>query len=445
MGNPHVLVIPFQAQGHLLPIMEFSQWLAKHGIKITIVNTESTHNQIVNALAREEDISNSIRLVSCPDVYNPEEMKKLIAKMNNASSSSSSSEEEGVTDKISCILLDTLLSWNMEVAAEMGIRAAMITCFSATHMLTVTNLQKLIEDGVIGHDGTPKQQMIQLSPAIPSMDTSHLGWINLDTGESEKYAFEFALKVSKSTMLTDWVLCNSTYDLEPAAFDMNPKMCPIGPLLASNRSGNIVGNLWSEDSSCLKWLDQQATQSVIYVAFGSAATFDQTQFEEFAMALQLSNRPFLWVVRPDVANKLDDAYLKGFQDRMGTRGLIISWAPQQKVLEHPSIACFFSHCGWNSTIEALSNGVPLLCWPYGLDQFYNADYICSIWKVGLGFNQDETTTITRDEIKNKLEELLGSEKYKANALDLKEKLKNSIREGGNSYNNFMRFVEWVKA
>ncbi|KAK1579010.1 hypothetical protein Q3G72_034897 [Acer saccharum] len=338
----HVLVIPLQAQGHLMPIMKFSHGLAKHGIKITIVNTESTHNQILNALAKEDDIANSISLVSCPNVYDDQQVKKLIQQMND-------------DEKITCVLVDSFLAWNMEAAAELGIKRATICCFSATHFLPIFDLPKLIQHGVIDSQ---------------------------------------------------------------------------------------------EDFSCLKWLDEQATQSVIYIAFGSEAKFDQIQFQEFAMALELSNKPFLWVLRQDVASKLDEAYLKGFQERMAARGLVISWAPQQRVLEHPSIACFFTHCGWNSTVEALSNGVPLLCLPFGLDQFYNAKYICEVWKVGLGFNyqDDETITsvVTGEEIKNKLDELLGSDKYKANASDLKEKLMNSIKEGGNSYNNFMSFVEWVK-
>ncbi|TXG65573.1 hypothetical protein EZV62_006848 [Acer yangbiense] len=151
------------------------------------------------------------------------------------------------------------------------------------------------------------------------------------------------------------------------------------PLMACNESGNkSVGNLFSEDLSCLKWLDQQPTQSVIYVAFGTSATFDQTQFEEFATGLELSNRPFLWVVRPDIMNNLNGSFLEEFRDRVDTRGHIISWAPQQKVLKHPSIACFFIHCGWNSTIEALSNGVPLMYWPFMFDQFHNQNYICNV-------------------------------------------------------------------
>ncbi|KAI9160901.1 hypothetical protein LWI28_012594 [Acer negundo] len=322
----HVLVIPLQAQGHLMPIMKFSHGLAKHGIKITIVNTESTHNQILNSLAKEDDIA-SINLVSCPNVYDYQQVKKLIQQMND-------------DEKITCVLVDSFLAWNMEAAAELGIKTATICCFSATHFLPIFDLPKLIQHGVIDNQGIPKQKMFQLSPTIPSMSTSRTGWVNPETRKVEKYVFEFASKINKSMALTEWVLCNSSYDLEAEAFKMYPKMLPIGPLLSSNRSGNIVGNFLSEDFSCLKWLDEQATQSVTYVAFGSEAKFDQIQFQAFAMALELSNKPFLWVVRQDVASKLDEAYLKGFQEQMATRGLVISWAPQQRVLEHPSIACF---------------------------------------------------------------------------------------------------------
>ncbi|KAK0607841.1 hypothetical protein LWI29_021449 [Acer saccharum] len=214
-----------------------------------------------------------------------------------------------------------------------------------------------------------------------------------------------------SRKLTDWVLCNSSYSLEPAAFDTNPMIRPIGPLLASNRFGDTTGSFWPEDSTCLKWLDQQQSQSFI---------------------------PFLWVVRPD-------AYPAGFQDRVGANDLIVSWAPQQKVLEHQSVACFVSHCGWNSTMEGVSNGIPFLCWPYFADQFHNKSYLCDVWKVGLVFNRDERGIITRDEIKAKVEQLLlENSKYKANALNLKEKVMNSIK-GGESYCNFMNFVDWVKS
>ncbi|XP_057981450.1 UDP-glycosyltransferase 83A1 isoform X3 [Malania oleifera] len=212
-----------------------------------------------------------------------------------------------------------------------------------------------------------------------------------------------------------------------------------GPLLDGSR------HLQPEDITCLKWLNQWPPSSVLYIAFGSLTMFNKTQFEELAFGLELSNKPFLWVVRPGSIDKTADAYPEGFRDRLAARGLVVDWAPQQKVLGHPSVACFVSHCGWNSIIEGVSNGVPFLCWPYNGDQFFNETYICDMWMVGLGFNRDKNGIVTREEIRNKLDQLFDDECLKERALNLKEMAMNSVREGGSSNRNFRNFVEWVGA
>ncbi|GLT36246.1 hypothetical protein SLA2020_106380 [Shorea laevis] len=111
---------------------------------------------------------------------------------------------------------------------------------------------------------------------------------------------------------------------------------------------------------------------------------------------------------------------------------MVGWAPQRAVLSHPSIACFISHCVWNSTMEGLSNEVPFLCWPYFGDQFLNASYICDIWNVGLKLEKDESEIIRGEEIKSKVEKLRSDENFKARALELKEKTLNNIKEAGSS-------------
>ncbi|KAJ0100329.1 hypothetical protein Patl1_21706 [Pistacia atlantica] len=98
---------------------------------------------------------------------------------------------------------------------------------------------------------------------------------------------------------------------------------PIGPLFASNLTRDPAGNFWPEDLICLKWLDQQPPQSVIYVAFGSSTFSYQTQFHELALGLELSNRPFLWVVCPGITYAVDDAYPKGFQHRVSACGKMV--------------------------------------------------------------------------------------------------------------------------
>ncbi|KAL8199417.1 hypothetical protein R6Q57_012985 [Mikania cordata] len=225
---------------------------------------------------------------------------------------------------------------------------------------------------------------------------------------------------------------------------MFPNLLPMGPLLASNRLAKQVGHLWKEDTTCLEWLDQQPTCSVIYVAFGSFTILNQIQFQELALGLELTKQPFLWVVRPGIITESSDTYSEGYMDRIGTRGKIVTWAPQQAVLAHPSIMCFLSHCGWNSTLEGMSHGVPFISWPYFVDQLLNTTYICDIWKIGLRFEKDEDGIIKKDEIKNKVDQVVNNNQFRTRALDLKEKVMNNVGKNGCTYKNFKRFVEWMK-
>ncbi|KAJ1381932.1 UDP-glucuronosyl/UDP-glucosyltransferase [Sesbania bispinosa] len=201
-----------------------------------------------------------------------------------------------------------------------------------------------------------------------------------------------------------------------------------------------MGQFWEEDLSSLSWLDKQPKRSVLYVAFGSVTQFDQTQFKELALGLDLTDRPFLWVVRKDhnCPNKMEFP-----NEFLGSKGKIIGWAPQQKVLSHPAIAGFVSHCGWNSTMEGLSNGVPFLCWPYFADQFYDKSYICDDLKCGLGLDSNDNGLVSRYEIKKKVDQLLGDEKIKSRSLELKEKVMRDIAEGGRSSKNLSKFVKWL--
>lgn len=290
-----------------------------------------------------------------------------------------------------------------------------------------------------------KDQMTQLSTTMPSMNPAHFLWACVGDSATNKIIFNvIILKGKEAAEMAGRIICNSTMELEPGAFALFPSILPIGPLLATNSFKKQVGHFWNEDSTCLTWLDQQPVSSVIYVAFGSFTIFNQTQFEELALGLELTNRPFLWVTRPGGGGSKDHVYPSGYMERVGTRGKIVSWAPQQEVLNHPSVACFMSHCGWNSTMEGVSNGVPFLCWPYFADQFFNTTYVCDIWKTGMGLSKDDTGIVTRVEIKSKVEQLLNNNIVKQSALNLQEKVVNTVREGNSSNENLHKFINWIK-
>ncbi|KAJ0100326.1 hypothetical protein Patl1_21703 [Pistacia atlantica] len=458
MNRPHVLIIPFPAQGHVIPFLELSQCLAKHGVSVTFVNTDHNHKRVTNALRAKKHVGDDqeIRLVSIPDGLDPWEdrndigklceslvkvmpgkLEELIKEMNNK-------EED---EKITCVIADVHVGMVLQVAEKLKIKGAAFLSTGVAALALYHHIPKMIDDGIINKDGTTTdgRHMIQLGPNMPTISSAELIW-NIGDLISQRKIFELILKGTEGTQMTaDYLICNTTYDLEPEAFNLVPKILPIGPLLASNRQGNSAGYFWPEDSSCLKWLDQQEPKSVIYVAFGSFTVFNKIQFLELALGLELTDRPFLWVVRPDITEDANQAYPEGFQARVASRGRMVDWAPQQKVLSHPSIACFFSHCGWNSTMEGVSNGLPFLCWPYFGDQFINESYICDIWKVGLKFNREEGKIITREEIKSKVDQVLGNENFKSRASELKETALKSVKEGGLSDKNFKKFIEWIRA
>lgn len=294
--------------------------------------------------------------------------------------------------------------------------------------------------------GTPLQSdPIRLWPAMPAMNPNHFAWVCLHDLDTRRAIFQSVVDNNRSAKLAQFLICNSSSALEPAALAFLPNCLPIGPLLASTRLAKQAGHFWPENPTCLSWLDQQPPNSVVYVAFGSFTVFDAAQFQELASGLELAGMPFLWVVRQDITVEgAGPPYPDGFEERVRGRGKMVEWAPQQEVLSHPSVACFVSHCGWNSTMESVSNGVPVLCWPYFADQFLNETYIVDHWEVGVRLEKDGGGIIGREEITRKVEMVLGDEGYKKRIVELQEKTLASSVEGGSSHRNLCDFMDWIK-
>ncbi|KAF5791971.1 putative hydroquinone glucosyltransferase [Helianthus annuus] len=134
--------------------------------------------------------------------------------------------------------------------------------------------------------------MVQLSTTMPSMDPANYAWACTGDPVTNQIIFKIMILEGKEAAeASNYISCNS--NMEPGAFTLYPKMFPVRPLLSTNRSTKQAGHFWKSDSTCLKWLDQQSTCSVIYVAFGSLTVFDQHQFKELAVGLELTNKPFL--------------------------------------------------------------------------------------------------------------------------------------------------------
>ncbi|GKA76889.1 hypothetical protein Tco_0783350, partial [Tanacetum coccineum] len=393
MNNIHVLMIPYPAQGHVIPLMELARCFTSNGLKVTFVNTEVAHKMVTSALSEKDGDGSSdlMQMVCIPDGMEPladrNDLGNLTKVMSQVMPGKLEELIKGInkTDdqKITCIIADYCMGWVIRVAKKLGIRFATFCSGSAALLSLTLSLEKLLDDEIIDSNGVPlKDQMVQLSTTMPSMDPAKFTWACIGDSDLNKIIFDITVLDGKEAAeAADRIICNSTMELEPGAFTLFPKMLPIGPLLATNKSTKQTGHFWNVDTTCLTWLDKQPVGSVIYVAFGSYTIFDQAQFEELALGLELTNKPFLWVVRPVIV--------------AGT----LSW----KV----SAMAFHSCAGHTLPISFLIQ-------------------------------------LTREEIKSKLEQLISNNIVKENALNLKIKVMDCVRDGNSSNKNLSNFIGWIK-
>lgn len=220
---------------------------------------------------------------------------------------------------------------------------------------------------------------------------------------------------------------------------------PIGPLHKFASSSSTT-SLFMEDTNCITWLNSQAPKSVIYVSMGSVACIDKEELIEVAWGLVNSGQPFLWVVRPGLINsaKETESLPEELKKTIGEKGCIVKWAPQKVVLSHSAIGGFWSHCGWNSTIESISEGVPMICRPSFGDQRVNARYVSHVWRIGLLLENK----LERGEVTKAVRRLLvdkEGEDMRDRSRKLKEEVEVCVKEGGSSYNSLNNLVDLINS
>jgi UDP:flavonoid glycosyltransferase YjiC (YdhE family) len=255
------------------------------------------------------------------------------------------------------------------------------------------------------------------------------------------------------------VLVNTFDALEPRALTAIKKLnlVGVGPLIPSafldgnDPSDKSFGDLIqaSKDHYYIEWLNSKAESSVVYISFGSLSVLTKPQMEELARGLLDSGHSFLWVIRNTDRNGKEEKEIEKLscREELEEKGLIVTWCSQVEVLSHPSLGCFVTHCGWNSSLESLVSGVPVIGFPQWTDQGTNAKLIQDVWKTGVRVNVNEEGIVESDEIKRCLELVMGDgdrgEEMRRNAKKWKELAREAAKEGGSSYNNLKAFVDKI--
>ncbi|XP_066309259.1 scopoletin glucosyltransferase-like [Miscanthus floridulus] len=258
---------------------------------------------------------------------------------------------------------------------------------------------------------------------------------------------------------------NSFHELEPDYLEhytttLERRAWLVGPVALASKDaatrGARDGPLPDADGS-KQWLDTKPEGSVVYVSFGTLSHFSQPERRELARGLDLSGKNFVRVIR-GVDFEESEWMPDGFAELMarGDRGFIIrGWAPQMLILSHPAVGGFVTHCGWTSTLEAVSTGVPMVTWPRYADQFYNEKLVAELLKVGIGVgsvdyaSKLETRRVIGGEVIAAIGRVMGdgedAEAIREKVKELGEKARRAVAKGGSSYNDVGRLVDELMA
>ncbi|KAK4730178.1 hypothetical protein R3W88_023166 [Solanum pinnatisectum] len=449
LWKPHAVCIPFPAQGHINPMLKLAKLLHIRGFHITFVNTDFNHQRLLKSRGPNSLVSlPSFRFESIPDGLPPsnedatqdspslcEASKKsclvpfrdLVTRLNNNSNFPS----------ISCIVSDAAMSFTQQVSQELGVPNVGLWTSSACSLLAFTQYPKLVEQGYSTlKDESYLDTIIDWIPGMKDIRLKNLpSMIRARVDDPSYIIIKFVMEEIMDKIPKFSALILNTFDLLESDIlqQIATKFPPVTILL----------DLYIEDTHCIEWLDTKKPNSVVYVNFGSITVLSKEQLIEFAWGLANTKMNFLWIVRSDLVMG-DSAILPyEFLAESKERGLLSGWCPQEQVLSHASIGGFLGHCGWNSTFESISFGVPMLCWPFFADQQTNCWFSCNRWGVGIEIDSD----VKREVIVEVVRELMIGEKgkeMKENALKWKNLAEKAITSPTrSSYMNFDKLVREV--
>ncbi|KAK9742632.1 hypothetical protein RND81_03G187000 [Saponaria officinalis] len=479
-NNFHAICVPCPAQGHIKPMFQLAKLLHAQGFHITFVHTEYNLGRLLRTRGPGSlDGLERFKYETIPDGLPPSDkadvtqdipslchaimttfldpFKKLFRKLINNDSSSDS-------PLTTFIVSDSLMAFTIDAAREVGnVPLVWLWTASACGFLGYMQFRTLLNKGIVPFqdstfltDGT-LDKIIDCAPS--SMKNIQLKYIPtfVRTTDINDVMFNFLMHSVETTAKSSAPVLLNTFDAfehdalhDASELILAPKYT-IGPLhlllnsFPTDNSASTLGgsNLWKEDSECLKWLDTNRLKSVVYISFGSITTMTNQNLVEFAWGVANSKQNFLWVLRPDLVNGENFVIPPEFMSETEGRGMIISWCDQETVLRHPSIGAFLTHCGWNSTVDTVCGGVPVLCWPFFAEQQTNCWFSCNKWGIGMEIDSD----VTRTEVEKQVREVMEGEKgveMRKNALEWRRLAEEALETTcGSSYLNFDKFVKEV--
>ncbi|GAB4825832.1 hypothetical protein Ancab_008705 [Ancistrocladus abbreviatus] len=444
----HVLIVPYPAQGHINPMLQFGKHLTTKGVKSTLATTVFIvkNTRPVSTTVQIETISDGFDQTGFAGAKSAEDYfehlriigSKTLSQLIVRHSSSSN-------HPFNCVIYDAAMPWVLEVVKEHGLLGASFFSQPAT----ANSIVYYVSRGMLP---LPISSTLVSIPGVPFLRVEDLPSL---IAKPTMYPAYVKSTLSKYTNVdrADFLLVNTVYELENKVLDGMSNRCPmltIGPTIPFGylsyqvEEDNAYGlNLFNQDKEISNWLKDKPDDSVVYVSFGSISSLGEEQTKEMAWGLRESCCYYVWVIRDSEQAELAKTVLHEKHEK----GIIVNWCPQLEVLANEATGCFLTHCGWNSTLEAVSLGVRMVAMPQWADQPTNAALIQDIWKVGRRVSPDEKGIVRGYEIAACIRDVMHGERskeMKANAKKLGHLIKAAASKDGSSAKNIDEFVSKIQ-
>ncbi|XP_057973918.1 soyasapogenol B glucuronide galactosyltransferase-like [Malania oleifera] len=460
--------LPYLTPSHMIPLADIAMLFAARGADATIFATP--HNALFFQKSVDSAVASGHR-VAVHILDFPSKEVGLPEGVENFSSAGSiemagkvfrgfmmlrQSMERMIREfPPDCLVADAYCFWASDLAAELQIPRISFRGNAFFALCAADSISRHAPHERVQSDDEPF--VVPNVPGEVRMTRSELpDWVRIPNG----YA-DFMNKAAESDLKCDGVVVSSFYELESEFADhyrsvLGRKAWALGPLFLKSKKNTST----DPRHICLSWLDSQKPNSVLHVSFGSLSCFSSTQLQEMAMALESSGKPFIWVVRKDDVLRESEWLPEGYEERVkeNNRGMIIrDWAPQTLILEHQAIGGFMTHCGWNSVVESVIAGVPMIAWPLSADHFYNAKLVIQVLRIGVEVGVEQWSQLIQESkefvSKEKIEKAVGglmgggeeAEEMRRRAKELGELGKKAVDVGGSSYNDLTDLLAHIKS
>lgn len=363
----------------------------------------------------------------------------------------------------SCIISDRYLAWTSNLARNFGIPRLVfdgMSCFTlmCSHNIEVSKIYERVSEFEPFLVPDLPDRIILTKSQLP--ETFNPGPLFLTELHDEINAAE---KMSYGVVVNTFEELEKDYVKDSISVIKGGKVWCVGPVSLCNDDKFDKahrGNKSSiDEDQCLKWLDSWPESSVVYACLGTLSSLQPRQVMELGLGLEASLRPFIWIIREGYKSVELEKLISedGFLERTKHRGLLVrGWAPQVLILSHKAIGGFLTHCGWNSVLEGVCAGIPMMTWPMFADQFYNDKFVTEVLRIGVSLGAERRAMkwgeedkcgvmVKREDIKRAIEKVMDKgeeqEEIKKRARELGEKATKAMEKGGSSYLNVELIIE----